>query len=739
MRVYELAKELGIPSKELLSALNDGGFVVSNHMTVLTDDAHAYLEKHFSRSGTTPSLREENLVKAVADTPSVDVEKGQEAEKDFEPEDSELEEVKDVSAEMSLEDLEAQEQREQERVRRLLQSTGVAAFGLAQQQGPRRRRRRRPRPIAHQQKEEVRGPVTEATIHANMALFEVADLFNKSSGDLILALLKKGIVSNRNNILSVDTIRELGTSFGISVNVQKPVVETQKSEIKKEIGVAKGESRWPVVVVMGHVDHGKTTLLDYIRKMKVAATEKGGITQHIRAWEVDSTHGKVVFLDTPGHEAFSFLRERGSKITDIVVLVVAVDDGIMPQTVEAIEHAKSAGVPIIVALNKIDKAHSSSAVETVKRQLAQHELLPEEWGGETVVVPLSAKTGQGVEELLEMVVLHAQMMDLKVDTKAHARGFVIESHIEKGFGPVATVICKEGILRQGDFFTCGSATGKIRILVNSYGQRVVQALPSTPVQVVGFDTFTGMGDWLTVVSQQEYTKAKFHRISEQPTSSFAVQPVDQFIAAKDESKSINLIIKTDTRGSKEAIMGSLDKVIKQNKDIKCPLHVVLSTIGDISEGDVDLAADTHSIILGLHVRAEKNAQSLAKERNVEVQTFYIIYELIDYLQKLLESKKEVVMTWNKVGEATVKKVFDIKGVGIIAGCYMRDGVLARGNKVVCVRAGKQLGEGIVATLQRERKAVKEIHAGFECGFTTEGFNEWQEGDTVQCFAKVKAA
>jgi translation initiation factor IF-2 len=734
MRVYELAKELGVPSKELLGVLKKGGFVATNHMAVLTDQARTYVEKHFAPVGPvkTPAAR------SVAAINTKD--KKEETVVVHEPEplrEEILESAPIVDANMSLEDLEAQELREQERVRRLLHATGLVNLGVGQVQGPRRRRRRRPRQLAQPVQEERRGPVTEVTVSSNKALFEVADSFNKSSGDLILALLKKGIVSNRNNILSIDTIRELGGLFGITVRVENPNIQEQKTDTKKDGASARGQSRWPVVVVMGHVDHGKTTLLDYIRKMKVAATEKGGITQHIRAWEVDSAHGKVVFLDTPGHEAFSFLRERGSRVTDIVVLVVAVDDGIMPQTLEAIEHAKSSGVPIIVALNKIDKTHSPSAIETVKRQLAQHNLLPEEWGGETVVVPLSAKTGQGVEELLEMIVLHAQMMDLKVDTNAPTRGFVIESHIEKGFGPVATVICKEGILKQGDFFVCGSATGKIRILVNSVGQRVVQALPSTPVQIVGFDTFNGMGDWLKVVSQQEYTKAKYHKEGEQSASSFAVQPIDKFVAA-NESKSINLIIKTDTRGSKEAIMGSLDKVIKQNKDIKCPIHVVLSAIGDISESDIDLAADTHSIILGLHVRAERNAQGLAKEHGVDVQTFYIIYELIDYLQKLLESKKEVVMTWKKVGEAVVKKVFDIKGVGIIAGCYMRDGVLARGNKVACVRSGKQLGEGIVGTLQRERKSVKEIHAGFECGFTTDGFSEWQEGDTVVCYAKVKA-
>ncbi len=632
-----------------------------------------------------------------------------------------------------FEDLEQQELQEQERIKRLLQGKGFAGFMGGQAASARRRRRRRPRPVVHI--EAPKGPVTEITVEKSMALFEVADLFGKPSGDLILYLLKKGLVCNRNHILTLDNIKELGQHFGIAVRV-KVAEQPQEMIAKKDIVVTRGQTRWPVVVVMGHVDHGKTTLLDFIRKMNVAATEKGGITQHIRAWEVDSTHGKIVFLDTPGHEAFSYIRQRGSKVTDIVVLVVAVDDGIKPQTVEAINLAKSSGVPIIVAVNKIDKMQSPSGIETVKRQLAQYELMPEEWGGQTIIVPISAKTGQGVNELLEMIVLQSQLMDLKALTDVPASAFVIESHIEKGFGPVATVICKEGVLKQGDYFVCGSATGKVRILVNSLGQRVTQANPSMPVQVVGFDTFSGIGDWLKVVTQQEYTRAKFHKEIEpvvqiQPAITMLPQP-------QKESKYINLILKTDTRGSKEAIMDSIDKLIKQNKDIKCPINIVSVGIGDVSEGDIDLASNTDAFVLGFNIHVEKNAQLYAKEKQVDIQTYQIIYELIESLEKLLQSKKEIALVWTKVGEAVVKKVFDIKGVGIIAGCYMRDGVLARGNKVVCVRSGKEMGEAKVSTLQRERKPVKEIHAGFECGFTADGFDQWQEGDIVLVYTQTKA-
>jgi translation initiation factor IF-2 len=765
MRVYELAKELGVQSKELLTILNEGGFPAASHMAVVSDEARALIDKHFAHDKKQTTKDPVQVIEEKKQTAKIvqpakhkePVVVKREEEKIIEKpahtkplpipiampvveEEPVNTPVLSLRPHVEIEIEEDSEIKEQERVKRLLQTTGYAGLSIGQQQGPRRRKRRRPRPVVQQ--EVKRDPVSEVTIKSSMPLFEVADLFVKTSGDLIMALLKKGMSCNRNQVLTVDLIRELGNNFGITVHVKHDEQTPESLEIKKAIksSVRGGDIRWPVVVVMGHVDHGKTTLLDYIRKMNVAATEKGGITQHIRAWEVDSTHGKIVFLDTPGHEAFSYLRERGSRVTDIAILVVAVDDGIKPQTIEAINHAKEAGLPIVVAVNKIDKVQSPSAMETIKRQLAQYELLPEEWGGQTIIVPISAKTGQGVEELLEMIVLQSQMMDLKADTKAAAKAFILESHVEKGFGPVATVIVKEGVLKQGDYFVCGAGTGKVRILVNSTGQKITQALPSTPVQVVGFDTFTGIGDWLTVVPQNEYSKARSQKGVESAVPAQVAQTAMARLAQLQggKSKSINLIIKTDTRGSKEAIMGSIDKLIKEHKEIKCPISIITSAIGDISESDIDLAHDTQSLILGLHVRVEKNAQMYAKERGVDIQTYQIIYELIDSLRDLLLSKKEVVMTWKKVGEAVVKKVFDIKGVGIIAGCYLRDGVLSRGNKVACMRGGKQVGEGRVVTLQRDRKAVKEIHAGFECGFSADGFTEWQEGDTVLCFAETKA-
>ncbi len=768
MRVYEFAKEHTLTSKDVLAVLKAGGFEVANHMAVLTPQAQTFLEKKYTQSTakTTPKTsvaaakpvhkvpgREE--LGSLQKTPVKSNSEPHEAAiiKTAKPSPTPIrhnpsvgvlpsddtigtipQRMPSINPTVEYVDTEDQEIQEQARIARLLHSTHLVNMPIAQQQGPRRRRRRKYRP--QQVKEVAKAQVSAITVASGalMPLCDVADLFGKQSSELIMTLLRKGQVSNRNNLLPLETIRLLGEAFGITIAIKDTVVAGEQKFVKH---VTPGDLRAPVVVVMGHVDHGKTTLLDYIRKMNVAGSEKGGITQHIRAWEVDGKHGRVVFLDTPGHEAFSYMRKQGSKVTDLAVLVVAADDGIMPQTIEAIKHAKDAGVPIIVAINKIDKASSPSAIETIKRQLSQHDLMPEDWGGTTVIAPISAKTGAGIEHLLEMIVLQAQLMDLKAPTDVPAKAFILESHVEKGFGPVATVICREGVIKIGDYFVSGTSTGKIRILVDSHGKRIMQAGPSVPVQVVGFDTTAGLGENLRIVGQQEYGKLRAEKQIEQVSSTPALAPKVSLVAATGNKKSINLILKTDTRGSKEAIMGSIDKLVKANKEIKCPMVIVASGIGDITEGDIELAENTDSIIVGLHVKVERNAQALAKEMDVTVQLHDIIYKMIDELTALLLSKKEIRYVWNKVGEANVLKVFDIKGTGVIAGCYMREGVLSRGNKAECMRSGRKVGEAKVSSLQRDRKSVKEVHAGYECGFTADGFDGWAEGDTVIFYAESK--
>ncbi|MBY0353108.1 translation initiation factor IF-2 [Candidatus Babeliales bacterium] len=817
MRVYELAKELDISSKELVVFLKNEGSPVSNHMSVLTEKdvelVKKTLGKKTAKSATVKAATEKKSVekkstsvkksaslkktvvtkkesakevKSATEVESVKktIQKDEAVHTKKQPDETVQKKDVEIATRKVASDQPKQEStssnqtkgpkiaapinqhtpvrvptrepvREEEDLRFLDTSTKqpTSSIGFDRNKGPRggntrstgsqssRRggHRRRAARAAHiAAVEQQRKPVTDFTLSKSMPLFEVAQLMGKSDGELILALLKRGMVCNRNNVLSTEVIESLATQFGIQTTVVAPAPDKNVESIQAKIKQTEdGVSRWPVVVVMGHVDHGKTTLLDFIRKMNVAAREKGGITQHISAYEVSSKHGKIVFLDTPGHEAFSHLRQKGARITDIAVLVVAADDGVKPQTVEAIKHARQAGVTIIVAINKMDKV-SPTAVETVKRQLAQHELLVEDWGGNIICVPISGKTGQGVAELLEMIVLQSQMMELKAFPDRPAQAFVLESRLEKGFGPVASVICTEGTLKQGDFFVCGDSTGKIRLLVDSNGQKIKEAGPSVPVQVVGFNEFASSGEWLKVVSAQDYARARAGKTI-QATMSATAQAMQQELSLSSRETSqrtMNLLIKVDTIGSREALMGLMKKLTELSKEVQCPLNIVHVGIGDISESDVDLAANTHSRIIGFHIKSEKNSQMAAKEQNVDIKLFDVIYHLVEYLQEQLEKKRIIEAVWKQVGEAVVRKVFVTK-TGTIAGCYLKEGLCSRDNKFQCVRGGKVVAEGKINSLQRDRKVVKEVHAGYEFAFIADSFNDWQEDDVVLYSAKVK--
>jgi translation initiation factor IF-2 len=750
MRVYEIAKQKNLSSKEILDLLKNGGFELSSHMSVIPDDGIAYINKALvvgkavGQKSEKPALAEASaaVVGEKAELkkeakPSVSVKKEEPevvVEKDVEIEigaaDKELEPVQKKEIPKSYLELEKEEE-EAGRINKIY----ARRFGGEGGDGRPRRRRRGQRSPRMEPVVPVKKVITEIAVNKSMPLFEAADLMGKPSGDLILSLLKKGMVCNINHILSPETIIMLAEQFGIQAGLKKESVLAPEESlaIKKS---EHGDVRWPIIVVMGHVDHGKTTLLDFIRKMSVAAHEKGGITQHIGAYEVDSRHGKIVFLDTPGHEAFSYLRSKGARVTDIVILVVAADDGVMPQTVEAIKLAKEAEVPIIVAINKVDKVGAAS-IQTVKRQLAENGLVVEDWGGEIICVPISAKTGQGVEDLLEMVVLQSQMMDLKSNPKAVGKAFVLESKVEKGFGPVATAICVEGVIKQGDFFVCGACTGRVRLLINSYGEKIAQTIPSVPVKIVGFDSFAEIGDSLNVVSYEEYNKTKSIPKVIRPVGS-ANMPATSLKDLRDKKRQdvINLIIRTDTLGSKEAIEGLIERLVKKAKKGAPILNVLSIDFGDISEGDIDFAESTESMILGLHIKTEKNAALLAKDKNITIKNYDVIYHLIEFLEEIL-SKKRVEKVLTRVGIAQVLKVFDIKKIGIVAGCSVKEGVISRDNRVVCLRRGQKVGEGKIVSLQREGKSVKEVHAGYEFGFVCDNFSEWKEGDTIEFFSMVE--
>ncbi len=779
MRIYELAKELGVSSKDLVLRLNEAGFSCSTHMSVVTDEGIAKARSIFGKVPVKTSAPAETAVKKT--TPPVEKTRSGEAIKD-QMINSSKNTIKGQAETQRNDVLHATDKQRTAGNRNLetaddsvttpaVPSVRVGQVGafvdeestqelfavpLADRKGQEKytriftehkgpggrgfRRRRNNRRQAEKQVVEQPKVITEVLIERPLHLFEAAALMGKQPSELILSLLKKGKACNRNDVLAVDMMKQLADQYGLKILAVAAASEQVAVQSGKAKAGADGEVRWPIVVVMGHVDHGKTTLLDFIRKKNIAASEKGGITQHLGAYEVESKKGKIVFLDTPGHEAFGYIRKQGAKVTDLAILVIAADDGIKPQTLEAIKHAREADVPIIVAINKIDKVKSATALETIKRQLAQHNLMTEDWGGQTICVPISAKTGEGVEHLLEMILLQAEMMDLQSYKARPAKAFVLESRLEKGYGPVATVICIEGTLKQGDYFSCGESAGKVRLLIDSHGNKVESIGPSVPVQVIGFNGISSIGEWLNVVTPQEYSKLRFNTpvIESSNKTAFSTGKATSGIESKKTAgRGINLIIKTDTRGSKEALAGSIEKLSRENKEIDCPIRIILSGIGDISESDIELAADTNSYIVGLHVKVEKNAQLLARDRDVALHVHQIIYHLVEFLHAEILKRKEVKITWEKSGELVVRKVFDIKGIGVIAGCYVREGVIARVNKVACVRMGKIVAEGKITSLQRDKKSVKEVHTGFECGFVCDSFNDWQIDDTVHVFKEVK--
>lgn len=683
MRVYEFAKEQGLQAKELLQLLKENGFSLASHMSVLPDDALKFLEKKFK--------------KEVAVAPS--------APKKIEPE---------VAAQPSkpavVQPPKKEESQKEKKVH--IPSTTSANKPTYQEK-------------TFQPKEE---PKKELEISLTpMTLSEAAEKMQRSTSDLILTLLKWGILSNKNQLLPIDLISRLAEQY--QVKVVRPVEKAKEEEQKKAAVVAGQElkERVPVVVVMGHVDHGKTSLLDFIRKTRVAAKEKGGITQHLGAYEAQTSQGNVVFIDTPGHEAFSKIRIRGTRVADVVVLVVAADDGIMPQTIEALKHAQSMKVLIVVAINKIDKV-DKSRIDVVKRELAtQFHLLPEEWGGDTLFVPISAKTGAGIDTLLEMIVLQAQMMELKADVHGSALGFVLESKLEKGRGPVATLLTHQGVLKVGDYFVSGNTTGKVSSIIDSHGARITEVMPSQPALVAGFSELPNAGDNFEVVSKEVYLKAK--QSAEEQKRPSATRRLGT-------ENAITLLIKTDSNSSKEALVESIEKLSKKSEK---GFLILQSGIGSVSESDIMLAADTHSRIVTLHVKVEPNAISLAQRLGVSISSFDIIYKLLEHLQDTVDSMKTVKMVKTKIGEASVRKVFDIKNLGVIAGAYVKEGIFSREGTVVVYRGSKKVGEGKITSLQRDKNMVKEVHTGFECAFMVDNFKEWQIDDRVECFLERPAA
>ena len=563
---------------------------------------------------------------------------------------------------------------------------------------------------------------------------ELASRMKKTGAEVVKCLIKNGVMASLSDIIDYDTAALIAMELGckvekeVIVTIEERLIDT--AEDKPEDLVP----RAPVVVVMGHVDHGKTSLLDYIRHANVVSGEAGGITQHIGAYQVEVNGKPITFLDTPGHEAFTAMRARGAMVTDIAILVVAADDGIMPQTVESINHAKAANIPIIVAINKMDKPEANP--ERIKQQLTEYELVPEEWGGETIICPISAKTGMGIENLLEMVTLTAEMRELKANPNRAAHGAVIEARLDKARGPVATLLVQNGTLRQGDIIIAGTAVGRVRAMTDYKGNKVTEAGPSVPVEIIGMGEVPGAGDDFHAVADErmarELVEQRKADLKNATTGSaktkVSLEELFSQIQA-GEMKELNLIVKADVQGSAEAVKASLEKI--SNEEVR--VRVIHCAVGAINESDVMLATTSNAIIVGFNVRPDKNAAEIAARNKVDMRMYRVIYDAINEIEAAMKGMLAPKFREVALGEAEVRQVYKITGVGIVAGCYVTEGKVVRNAQIRLVRDGIVIHEGVMSSLQRFKDSVKEVARGYECGITIEKYQDIKEGDVIEAF------
>ena len=684
VRIYELAKQIDMSSKELIDMLNDEFQIkVKNHMSVLEGEEADIVTKFIDEIKKSKEESNESSPKSIF-------------EEQAKYEDHDVEEKEFVKKKSKKRNKKSYSNNEQNNSKENnVEETGIVS------------------------------------IPESIRVKDFCDKINKSTADVVKKLMLMGVMATVNNEISFEVAEKVAEQYDILVELEEvkekeEVLINDYEDDEKEL-----KKRPPVVTVMGHVDHGKTSLLDYIRNAKVTTTEAGGITQHIGAYSVDVNDEKIVFLDTPGHAAFTSMRARGAKATDISILVVAADDGVMPQTVEAINHAKAANVPIIVAINKMDKP--SANPDRVKQELTEHELIAEDWGGDTVCVPISAKTGEGIDTLLEMVLLIAEMQDLKANPDRLAKGIVVEAELDKGRGPVATVLVQNGTLRVGDAIVAESAFGRVRAMINDKGQNVKEAGPSIPVEVLGLSHVPTGGDILYAV-QDEKTARQVAQIVENKNrekyyASTAKLSLEELFSQIQEGsvKELNIVVKADVQGSVEAVKQSLQKL--SNDEVK--VKVIHGGVGAITETDITLAAASNAIVIGFNVRPDSLARTLADKEKVEVKTYRVIYNAIDDIEAAMKGMldpeyKEVI-----TAKLSVRTTFKVSSVGTIAGCYVDEGKINRNNGVRVIRDGIVIFEGKLSSLKRFKDDVKEVATGYECGVTIDRFNDIKEDDVIE--------
>ncbi|HDC9129584.1 TPA: translation initiation factor IF-2 [Staphylococcus aureus] len=698
-RIYEYAKELNLKSKEIIDELKSMNIEVSNHMQALEDDQIKALDKKFKKEQKNDNKQSTQNNHQKSNNQNQN--KGQQKDN-----------------------------------KKNQQQNNKGNKGNKKNNRNNKKNNKNNKPQS--QPAAPKEIPSKVTYQEGITVGEFADKLNVESSEIIKKLFLLGIVANINQSLNQETIELIADDYGVEVEEEVVINEEDLSiYFEDEKDDPEAIERPAVVTIMGHVDHGKTTLLDSIRHTKVTAGEAGGITQHIGAYQIENDSKKITFLDTPGHAAFTTMRARGAQVTDITILVVAADDGVMPQTIEAINHAKEAEVPIIVAVNKIDKPTSNP--DRVMQELTEYGLIPEDWGGETIFVPLSALSGDGIDDLLEMIGLVAEVQELKANPKNRAVGTVIEAELDKSRGPSASLLVQNGTLNVGDAIVVGNTYGRIRAMVNDLGQRIKTAGPSTPVEITGINDVPQAGDRFVVFSDEKQAR----RIGESRHEASIVQQRQEsknvsldnlFEQMKQgEMKDLNVIIKGDVQGSVEALAASLMKIDVEGVNVR----IIHTAVGAINESDVTLANASNGIIIGFNVRPDSGAKRAAEAENVDMRLHRVIYNVIEEIESAMKGLLDPEFEEQVIGQAEVRQTFKVSKVGTIAGCYVTEGKITRNAGVRIIRDGIVQYEGELDTLKRFKDDAKEVAKGYECGITIENYNDLKEGDVIEAFEMVE--
>ncbi len=746
VRVHELAKELDSNSKEIIALMSGFNFPTRNHMSSLEQEeldvlferlTQAYDKKNpvpvFGRvmEELKPSKKSKKA-KDAQDTGDVKADEG--TPKADEPIGRKVRHVDTRQTVVELDKID--DEVIEELVPQNVSDDGVKKQKLKKGNKQRENNQVKNKVKAQKEEKEKKGPIT-VKIPDEISVGELSERLEVPATEVVKKLMMLGVMASISQSVDFDTASLIAEDFGAIV--EKEIILTDEDILFDDFEDTEDqlETRSPVVVVMGHVDHGKTSLLDAIRSTNVTDTEAGGITQHIGAYRVRINDRKITFLDTPGHEAFTAMRARGAQVTDIAILVVAADDGIMPQTIEAINHAKAANVGIIVAINKIDKEGANP--DRIKQELTEHGLVPEDWGGDTICVEISAKQRLHIDDLLEMVILVADMRDLKANPNRKAKGTVIEAKLDKGRGPVASVLVQNGTLKVGDTVVAGTAFGHIRAMLDDKGKQIKKAGPSVPVEILGLDEVPEGGDVFYVVDNERMAKnvieQRKQKAKDERLGAYNVVTLDDFFDKVKEGqvKDLNIIIKADVNGSVEAVKQSLVKL--SNDEVR--VNVIHSGVGAIRESDVMLAYTSNAIIVGFNVRPDAGATASAESQGVDIRLYRVIYTAIEEIEAAMKGMLDPTYREEVTGHAEIRQTFKVSGVGTIAGCYVTDGTIVRNSQVRIVRDGIVVHEGTLASLKRFKDDAKEVASGYECGLSIERFNDIKEGDVVEGFNMVE--